>query len=151
MPHAARLASLPPPEQHAGVELLRGTMTRHNFVAYRDDRPGESQPITFDGDPWRGYIPLRLPWTLRIKDRLPPGSVAVLINPAHTYPDLALPINAAQERVFDAIDGNRSVSEILQVLAGAVGEERVRSFFKRVWEYDQIVFDATSSSQATDR
>jgi SAM-dependent methyltransferase len=29
MPHAARLAALPPPLQHAAVELLRGTMTKH--------------------------------------------------------------------------------------------------------------------------
>jgi SAM-dependent methyltransferase len=49
-PHAARLAALPPPAQHAAVELLRGTMTRHNFIAYRDDRVGESQPISFVGD-----------------------------------------------------------------------------------------------------
>src|SRR6202023_1695396 len=80
MPHAARLASLAPPLQHAAVELLRGTMTKHSFVAYRDDRPGESQPISFDGDAWRGYVPLRLPWTLCIRDPVPAGSGAVLIN-----------------------------------------------------------------------
>ncbi len=123
-PYAERLVSLSPQLQHAAVELLRGTMTKHNFIAYRDDRLGESQPITFDGDAWRGYVPLRLPWTLCILDRLPPGSAAVLINRAHTYPDLALPINAAQERVFAAIDGNRSIDEILRGAAGAIGDER---------------------------
>ena len=145
MPHAARLRSLSPPLQHAAVELLRGTMTKHNFIAYRDDRLGESQPITFAGDAWRGYVPLRLPWTLCIRDRVPPGSVAVLINRAHTYPDLALPIDAAQERVFAAIDGNRSVDEILRIVAKAGGTERARRFIEQLWEYDQIVFDATSS------
>ena len=144
-PHAARLASLPPPLQHAAVELLRGTMTRHNFIAYRDDRLGESQPITFEGDAWRGYVPLRLPWTLRIRDRVPPGSVAVLINQAHTYPDLALPIDAAQERIFAAIDGNRSIDDILRDAAGAGGDEQAGSFIRQLWEYDQLVFDATSS------
>jgi len=64
----------------------------------------ESQPITFGGDAWRGYVPLRLPWTLCIRDRVPPGYAAVLINRAHSYSDLALPINAAQERVFAAMD-----------------------------------------------
>ena len=39
----------------------------------------------------------------------PPAPSAVLINRAHTYPDLALPINAAQDRVFAAIDGKRTV------------------------------------------
>jgi len=70
--------------------LLRGTMTRHSFIAYRDDHLGECQPITFEGDAWRGYVPVRLPWTLCVRDRVPAGSVAVLINRAHTYPDLAL-------------------------------------------------------------
>ena len=144
-PHAARLASLSPQLQHAAVELLRGTMTKHNFIAYRDDRVGESQPSTFDGDAWRGYVPLRLPWTLCIRERVPPGSVAVLINRAHTYPDLALPIDAAQERVFAAIDGSRSIDEILRGAAGPVGEEQARRFIEQLWEYDQIVFDATSS------
>jgi hypothetical protein len=145
LPHAARLASLSPPLQHAAVELLRGTMAKHNFIAYRDDRLDDSQPITFDGEAWRKYIPLRLPWTLCIRDRVPPGSVAVLINRAHTYPDLALPIDAAHERVFAAIDGNRSVDEILRGVAGEVSDERACRFIEQLWEYDQIVFDATSS------
>jgi SAM-dependent methyltransferase len=144
-PHAGRLVSLSPPLQHAAVELLRGTMAKHNFIAYRDDRLGDSQPITFDGDAWREYVPLRLPWTLCIRDRVPFGYVAVLINRAHTYPDLALPIDAAQERVFAAIDGNRSVDEILRGVAGEVSDERACRFIEQLWEYDQIVFDATSS------
>ena len=145
MPHAARLALLAPPLQHAAVELLRGTMTKHSFIAYRDDLVGERQSITFDGNAWRGYVPLRVPWTLCVRDRVPAGSVAVLINRAHTYPDLALPIDAAQKRVFTAIDGNRSIDEILRDAAGAGDEERARRFIERLWEYDQIVFDATSS------
>jgi 2-polyprenyl-3-methyl-5-hydroxy-6-metoxy-1,4-benzoquinol methylase len=145
MPHAARLAALAPPLQHAAVELLRGTMTRHNFTAYRDDRLGTSEPITFDGDAWRNYVPLRLPWTLCIRERLPPGSVAVLINRAHTYPDLALPIDAAQEQIFSAIDGNRSIGEILRETARAGGGEQARRFIEQLWEYDHIVLDVTRS------
>jgi 2-polyprenyl-3-methyl-5-hydroxy-6-metoxy-1,4-benzoquinol methylase len=144
-PHAARLVSLPPRLQHAAVELLRGTMSKHTFIAYRDDRVGESQPISFNGDAWRGYIPLRLPWALCIRERVPPGSVAVLINRAHTYPDLALPIDAAQERLFAAIDGNRSIDQILRMAAPVGGEAHARRFFEQLWHYDQIVFDATDS------
>ena len=139
-PHAARLVSLTPPLQYAAVELLRGTMTRHNFIAYREDRLGDRQPITFEGDAWRHYVPLRLPWTLCIRERLPPGSVAVLINRAHTYPDLALPIDAAQEQIFAAIDGRRSIDEILR---GAASDELGRGFIKQLWEYDQIAVDVT--------
>jgi SAM-dependent methyltransferase len=145
LPHAARLSSLSRQFQHAAVELLRGTMTKHNFIAYRDDRLGESQPITFDGDAWRGYVPLRLPWTLCVRDRVPPGCEAILINRAHAYPDLALPIDAAQERVFTAIDGKHSIDEILRDAARATSGENGRRFFERLWEYDQIVLDATGS------
>jgi SAM-dependent methyltransferase len=37
-PHALRLAALPSRLQHAAVELFRGTMVSHSFIAYRDDR-----------------------------------------------------------------------------------------------------------------
>jgi SAM-dependent methyltransferase len=145
-PHAARLASLQAPQQHAAVELLRGTMTKHDFIAYRDDRVGESQPISFDGDHWLSYVPLRLPWTLIVRERLPSGASAGLVNRAHTYPDLALPINPAQERVFSAIDGKRTVDEVLRGAAGTAKRDQGREFVERLWHYDQIVFDATGSA-----
>jgi len=112
LPHAAHLVSLTSLEQHAVVELLRGTMTQHNFIAHRNDRGGASQPITFGDDAWLSWVPLRLPWTLCIRDRVPRGIAAVLINRAHTYADFALPIDEAQERIFTAIDGTRSCAEI---------------------------------------
>jgi hypothetical protein len=145
MPHAARLRSLPPPSQHAAVELLRGTMIGHNFIAYRDDCAGKNQPVAFDGDAWRAYVPLRLPWTLCIRERLPAGAAAVLINRAHAYPDLALPINSEEACVFAAIDGKRTIEEILSSAAGSDGTERARRFIERLWDYDQIVFDASGS------
>jgi SAM-dependent methyltransferase len=143
-PHAGRLLSLAPPLQHAAVELLRGTMTRHNFIAYRDDRGRESQPIKFDGNAWRSWVPLRLPWTLCIRDRVPAGFAAVLINRAHAYPDLALPIDGTQERIFASMDGSRSCAEILQAI-GLPSELPVRRFIEQLWHYDQIVFDTTNS------
>jgi hypothetical protein len=63
---------------------------------------------------------------------------------AHTYPDLALPINSAQARVLNAIDGKRSADEILRSAAGAYGADRTLMFIKRLWNYDQIVFDASA-------
>jgi hypothetical protein len=145
LPHAARVAALPPPAQHAAIELLRGTMTKHNFTAYRNDHPGKTQPVDFADDAWRCWIPLRLPWTLCVRDRAPPGFAAVLINPAHTYPDLALPITAAQERIYAAIDGKSSIQQIIEDTPRAGGDETVRMFFELLWQYDQIVFGAPAS------
>jgi hypothetical protein len=115
-------------------------MDRHSFIAYRDDREREAQPINFGGDVWRKFVPVRIPWTLTVRDRAPRGVAAVLINPNHTYPDLALFIDAAQERVLMGVDGERSVAEILR--SASMNDEQGRQFFKRLWEHDLIVFDA---------
>jgi SAM-dependent methyltransferase len=141
-PHGARLAALPLPAQHAAIELLRGTMDRHSFVAYRDDCECEAQPISFGGDAWRSFVPVRLPWTLTVKDRTPRGVAAVLVNPSHAYPDLALFIDAAQERLLVTIDGERSVAEILDSAGETISDEQGRQFFRRLWEHDLIVFDS---------
>jgi len=145
-PHALRLAALPSRQQHAAVELFRGTMVSHSFIAYRDDSVDESQSITFAGDRWRSYVPIALPWTVCVRERLPPGSVAVLINRSHTFTDLILTVDPFEDRMFGAIDGNRTLGEILQIASHERGfERRALSFFERLWQYDQIVFDASSS------
>jgi len=150
-PHAARLASLPSPLQHAAVELFRGTMVSHSFTAYRNDRPGANQPITFSGDRWREYVPITLPWTMCVRENLPPGSVAVLINPAHRFTDLILPINSLENRLLGAIDGKRTLAEILDFVAvdRNNGHRGYPSFFERLWQYDQIVFDASRPAESS--
>ena len=148
-PHGSRLAALPSRRQHAAVELFRGTMVSHSFIAYRDDSPNERQPITFGGDSWREYIPIVLPWTKCVRERLPPGCVAVLINQSHTFTDLILTVDALEDRLLGAIDGNRTLGEILQIASHERGaERRALSFFERLWQYDQIVFDASGSRGA---
>jgi len=57
---------------------------------------------------------------------------------------LALPIDAAQERLFAAIDGKRSIDQILRMAAPVRDEAHARGFFEQLWQYDQIVFDATA-------
>ena len=145
--HAARLAALPAPAQHAAVELFRGTMVKHNLIAYRADRAGASQPITFTGDEWRGYVPIALPWTVCVRERLPRGSVAVLINRAHPFTDLICCVDGFEDRLFTAIDGKRSIVEILRVgRVNADEERRAVGFFERLWQYDQVVFDASGGA-----
>jgi hypothetical protein len=85
-PHTARLAILPQREQYAAVELFRGSMLRHNLIVYRDDRP--SNLPQFDGEGWLTYVPIRLPESISVQKRLPPGAAAVLIIQSHTDPDL---------------------------------------------------------------
>jgi len=144
-PHAARLDALPEPAQHAAVELFRGAITRHTFIACRSDRPAQCRPIRFTGEQWRSYVPIRLPWTVCVRDRVPPGSVAVLLNPAHRHADLILPINAAQAHLLDLIDGTRTLGEIS---ATAKDEARTLQFFQQLWRYDQLVFDSSRADGA---
>ncbi len=146
-PHAARLALLPSRQMHAAVELFRGTMVSHGFIAYRDDRPDASQPIDFAGDGWRDYVPVALPWTVCVRERLPPGSVAVLINRSHKFTDLVCTVDSFEDRLLGAIDGNRTLAEILQFAARESDDDRrALRFFERLWQYDQVVFDASRAA-----
>jgi SAM-dependent methyltransferase len=143
-PHADRLAALPERQQHAAVELFRGTMVSHSVIAYRDDYPGGRQAITSAGDHWRGFVPIPVPWTVCLRDRLPRGSAAVLINRSHTFTDLVVTVDAFEDQVLGAIDGTRTVSEILRIVGlDETGERRALGFLDRLWCHDQIVFDAS--------
>jgi hypothetical protein len=148
IPQASQLAQLSPAEQYAAVELFRGTMVRHSVIAYRDDsRPDGAQRISFAGGAWLDYVPIRMPDTVCVPERLPPGAAAVLINPTHAYRDLVMPIDATEKRLFDAIDGNRSIGGIVEkTLTSSQAKsqlEMVRTFFEKLWHYDQVVFDAS--------
>jgi SAM-dependent methyltransferase len=139
-PHRALLERLPANEQYAAIELFRGSMVRHNAIGYRGDLPVQAQPIRFDGEAWPEYVPLRAPDTICVEENLPPAANGVLINRAHTYTDIYLPIDAPEKQMFERIDGERTIREI----AGAAGSpDRTRSLFERLWWYDQVVFDAS--------
>jgi SAM-dependent methyltransferase len=143
-PHQALLARLPAQAQYGAMELFRGTMVRHSAVVYRNDRPANAQPVSFDDDAWLNFVPLRLPDTICVQQRLPPGAAAVLINQTHTYTDLYLPIDARQKQLFDSIDGERTTGKI----ARKHGDPDIaRALFERLWWYDQIVFDRSRSEQ----
>jgi hypothetical protein len=119
-------------------------MVSHSFIAYHDDSADESQPITFADDSWRDYIPIALPWTVCVRERLPAGSVAVLINRSHTFSDLICTVDSFEDRLLGAIDGNRTLGEILRLaFPEGDGERRALRFFERLWQYDQIVFDVS--------
>jgi SAM-dependent methyltransferase len=141
LPQRERFARLAPREQFAAVELYRGTMVRHSVVAYRDARAGAAQRIEFSGGAWKSYVPLRAPDTLCIRDKVPAGVAAVLINRSHPYTDIVLPIDAAELKLFEAIDGRRTMGEL--TAAGCDGQDRAR-FFERLHDHDQIVVDASA-------
>jgi SAM-dependent methyltransferase len=146
IPQAARLAALPALERSAAVELFRGTMLRHSVVVYPEDRAPAASQVSFAGDGWRGYVPIRMPDTICVEEKLPPGAAAVLINPNHAYTDIYLPIDAREKRLYDAIDGTRAIGEIARAQSETAQLDVVRVFFERLYRHDQVAFDASGTA-----
>lgn len=148
IPQASRLARLPRPEQFAAIELFRGTLVRHSVIAYRNDV--SAQPVSFSGDEWLDYVPIRMSDTVCVQDGLPAAAAAVLINQTHTYKDLFFPIGATEKRLFDAIDGTRNIGDIVHG-AQLTSNQRAnfdiaRNCFELLWWHDQVVFDLSQRS-----
>jgi SAM-dependent methyltransferase len=141
LPQAARLAALPRAEQYAAVELFRGTMLRHSAVLYRDDAAQAATAVQppFTGDAWESYVPIRMPDTIAVEENLPAGAAAVLINRNHTFTDIYLPLDAQEKRLFDGIDGTRTIRDIARS-DEALGVSR--ALFERLYWYDQVAFEA---------
>jgi len=137
-PHASRLAALPERDQYIEMELWRGLMSNHSIVAHRSDSNSDKSRVHFDDEEYLRYVPIRLPWTTCIQDRIPPGAAGVLVNQTHLFSDLFVAMNADEKLMYDAIDGRRSISEIVDEVEGA------RDFFQKLWWYDQVVFDTSS-------
>jgi SAM-dependent methyltransferase len=142
IPQASRLKNLSVAEQYAAVELFRGTMVRHSVVVYRNDNP-DRQQVTFAGDAWLGYVPIRMPDTICVQERLSPGAAGVLINQTHSYRDLFMPIDSTEKRLFDAIDGSCNIGSIVERTQIKSQLDMARTFFEKLWWYDQVVFDAS--------
>ncbi len=142
-PHAHRLAALPEREQYMAMELWRGLMSNHDLVVHRNDVTNDGLKVRFDDDSYLSYVPIRRAWTMCVQEGLPPGAAGVLLNQTHLFQDLFLVIDAQEKRMFEAIDGRRSISEIVDKV-----KEKGASplFFEKLWWYDQVVFD-TSKAQ----
>ena len=143
-PHATRLSALPERERYATMELWRGTMTCHSIIVYREHANAARARLAFDSNRWPDFVPHRLPFTLCVTEQLPAGAAGVLLNRSHPFRDLILSIDAREKRMFDAIDGRRSIGDI----AGHAGGDRspdVRALFEKLWCYDQVVFDTSKA------
>ncbi|HKP82071.1 MAG TPA: methyltransferase [Pyrinomonadaceae bacterium] len=140
-PHAKRLAALPEREQYIEMELLRGLMANHSFIAYRSDMNNDCAKISFEDERYLRYVPVRLPWTMCLQDQIPPGAAGALVNRTHLFDDLFILINEKEKQIYEAIDGRRSVAEIVEKVEGA--SPLAHEFFEKLWRYDQVVFDTT--------
>ena len=143
-PHAKRLATLSEHEQYMTMELWRGLMSNHSFVVHRSDVENNGLKFHFDNKHYLSYVPVRLSWTICVQKGIPPGASGALVNQTHLFQDLFLLIDAEEKRMFEAIDGRRKISEIINKTGGTAS--LAAAFFKKLWWYDQVVFD-TSNAQ----
>ncbi|MGI9666941.1 MAG: class I SAM-dependent methyltransferase [Acidimicrobiia bacterium] len=142
-PHATQLVELSDHDQYAAMELLRGSMVRHTVIAHQPASAGTTQ----SGGWTDNSVPIKLPDTIAVDERLPPGAAAVLINTAHTNTDLVLPVTPAELKLVDHIDGQKTLGEIAASAGDTFGSRDgpSRRFFEKLWHWDQIVFDHSGS------
>lgn len=137
-PHRAKLEKLPVKDQYAAIELLRGTMVTHSAVIYRDDMGSDPQALSFDDDRWLDFLPLPMPGCVVIQQNLPPGAAAVVINRAHTFIDLFVPLTEFEAFIYSRIDGQTFCHEIVEAASDRKG---VAEAMLKFWRSDQIIFD----------
>ena len=132
-PHADRIAEMTPGEQFALMELFRGTMTRHTVIAF-DSGDSKSGILDF-ADPAVGdWVPVPVTTAVAVRERLPEGAAAALINQAHTDVDLVLFVNGRENEVFGSIDGKHSIADLGMDV----------EFVERLWRHDLVVIDSTA-------
>lgn len=145
LPQAGDISRLPTEEQYAVIELFRGTMSRHSAIIYNHEHQNNLHEISFDGNAWLRYLPIRIPDTICIQDRLPAGAAAVLINRAHTCNDLFLVLSEKEKRIFDSIDGQSTIAEIAERTSSLSDQQShlhlTCKFFEQLWWHDQVVFE----------
>ncbi len=141
-PHVDRLAALPARDQYTAMELWRGMITNHDFMAQPNGTKDHAARVRFDDEQYLQYVPIRRPWTICIQERLPPGAAGVLLNQTHMFNDLYLTVDPQEKQIYDAIDSRRTVAEIFET----AGAQSSAAFFEKLWLYDQVVFD-TSKAQ----
>jgi hypothetical protein len=141
-PHREKLAALSSRDRATAMELWRGTMTAHSVIVHH---AGARESNAFDAsdDHWLQWVPVRLPWTQLLQERLPQGAAGVLLNRSHQFHDLILSIDERDRALFERIDGQHTIREIVEQ-AAEDDHGRARTFFEKLWWYDQVVFDTST-------
>ena len=130
------------------TELFRGNLRTHTVIACRDDRPARSHALSFAGQGWLCFIPIRNPGLEIDAGAFPGDGVARLSWAAHDDPAISLIVDEPQSRLFDAIDGRRSIAQILETASPRVAapEQFARGFFHTMWCRDFVWFQIPAAS-----
>ena len=128
-------------------------MASHEVVVCRDDRPAASWRVGFDGSDWPGYVPIRNPGLTISEQDLPTKAVARLQWASHAFPEINALVDSLQARLFNAVDGCRTISEVVSHAGAEFDEpaarEYARNFFRSMWVFDYFWFRTACRSENT--
>ena len=66
-----------------------------------------------------------------------------------------MPIDAAEKALIDAVDGSHRIRDIIERALpspkGTAQRDLSRTFFVKLWQYDQVVFDASGTGGETNK
>lgn len=131
-PHMVKLRKLPVAQQYTAVELFRGNIHLHTFIASRGDRP-QSQ-INWASNDWQQCVPIRTRGVSVVTEGLPAGALAGLQQRGHLFPVPTVLLNNQNIDMYQAIDQQVPLGEL------AKKHPQTRDFFKRLWDFDQVFF-----------
>jgi SAM-dependent methyltransferase len=139
-PHLPRLQRLPASEQHAAVELFRGHLDKHYFVACRDDRPPESYEIDFAAPSWRELVPIPMHWLCAQPVSDKPGIAFRLICDVREAPPHDLLIAAPDVPLLQSLDGKRTLGQIAAQSNLPDADRRTLDLYRNLWDHDLVMF-----------
>ncbi len=140
----AGVERLPLEEQYAIGELARASLMKHDFVACSSGRAETLWRPDFSSQPCLQYIPSFFPGAKITPGEDQGSATATIAHALHDCNDLAVPLEAKQLRLLEAIDGKRDVSAIVEAV-GATGytktvDAATRQFLRSMWEHDFLLF-----------
>lgn len=124
-------------EQFEAGEVYRASLTRHDLIACRDDRPEASRRVHAN-EPWDRVVPVRMPGVQEVAGKPPDGKAAWLQWPAHAFSDIRLAVDREEHAFFRAIDNESSVVSLLERIEAPGLSPRLEPLLQALVDHDLV-------------
>ena len=134
--------TLPVANQWEIVELMGQSVARHNFLLCHPEKDKRDYMLEFSGDEWLDYIPSRRhPLAVQSTFDAARASRRLVIHRlSHS-----VPLETIEAELFEQVDGNRTIRDILQTTHVAQNNEDLllaaRRFFGCMADWDHLQFE----------
>ena len=132
--------ALPPEDQWSIVEAVTLNVHKHVFLACRPERNADGYTISFEGDAWLNYVPVRHAKS-GLRREVDPSAPQVEI----TREQIKFSVSPGAAALFFAADGTKTIAAILREerFAQIPAEQRTenaRRFFASMWQGGHMFF-----------